>query len=165
LFWSLLSLIIDPSEEIKIGLKHTPNEGISRSMYSGFLYGLFLGLLGGSTFGITSGFSMSMVGMAGFGDPAARGTEFLGRLPFGLGMGILAGLLFMVLGGFWSGWRIYLQHVALRFLLWRNGATPRPWEYVRFLDYASERVLLRKVGGGYIFMHRMLLEYFAAMDD
>jgi hypothetical protein len=31
-------------------------------------------------------------------------------------------------------------------------------------DYASEQVLLRKVGGGYIFIHRMLLEYFANLE-
>ena len=35
-----------------------------------------------------------------------------------------------------------------------------PWNYPRFLDYAAERILLRKVGGGYIFTHRLLLEYF-----
>jgi hypothetical protein len=40
-----------------------------------------------------------------------------------------------------------------------------PWNYVKFLDYAAERILLRKVGGGYIFIHRMLLEYFAAQYD
>ena len=39
-----------------------------------------------------------------------------------------------------------------------------PWNYPRFLDYATERILLRKVGGGYIFVHRLLLEYFAALD-
>jgi hypothetical protein len=26
------------------------------------------------------------------------------------------------------------------------------------------RLLLRKVGGGYIFVHRLLLEYFASLD-
>lgn len=37
-----------------------------------------------------------------------------------------------------------------------------PWRYVDFLDFAAQRILLRKVGGGYIFIHRMLLDYFAA---
>jgi hypothetical protein len=32
-----------------------------------------------------------------------------------------------------------------------------PWNYPRFLDYAAERILLRKVEGGYIFIHRLLL--------
>jgi len=36
--------------------------------------------------------------------------------------------------------------------------------YVSFLDYATERILLYKVGGSYMFVHRQLLEYFAALD-
>jgi hypothetical protein len=32
---------------------------------------------------------------------------------------------------------------------------------IRFLDYATEPIFLRKVGGGYIFVHRLLQEYFA----
>jgi hypothetical protein len=48
-------------------------------------------------------------------------------------------------------------------VLWGNGYAPL--NYVRFLDYAAERVLLRKVGGGYIFVHRMLLEYFASLEE
>ncbi|MEB3295717.1 MAG: hypothetical protein VKJ24_21415 [Synechococcales bacterium] len=38
------------------------------------------------------------------------------------------------------------------------------WNYARFLDHAVDRLFLQKVGGGYIFVHRMLLEHFAAME-
>jgi hypothetical protein len=30
--------------------------------------------------------------------------------------------------------------------------------------YAADRIYLRKAGGGYIFIHRMLMEYFAALE-
>ncbi len=41
-----------------------------------------------------------------------------------------------------------------------------PLDYVRFLDYAAKDLnFLQKVGGGYIFIHRILLEHFAAMED
>src|SRR5205814_8403011 len=33
------------------------------------------------------------------------------------------------------------------------------------LNYAAERILLRKVGGGYIFIHRLLLEYFSTLNS
>jgi MFS family permease len=56
-----------------------------------------------------------------------------------------------------------LQHYSLRLVLWRNHDAPL--NYVRFLDHAAERILLRKVGGGYIFVHRMLLEYFASLEE
>jgi len=29
---------------------------------------------------------------------------------------------------------------------------------------AADRIFLRKVGGGYIFIHRMVMEYFAALE-
>lgn len=34
---------------------------------------------------------------------------------------------------------------------------------MHFLDYAAERIFLRKIGGGYIFIHRYLMEYFASL--
>jgi hypothetical protein len=87
--------------------------------------------------------------------------------------GILGGLLFapfatlafapLVLPiALWAGGRAAPQHLVLRLLLVRNRAAP--WKYVRFLDEASDRLLLRKVGGGYVFVHRLLLDYFADLN-
>jgi hypothetical protein len=45
---------------------------------------------------------------------------------------------------------------------WRNDYAP--WNYIRFLNYAAERIFLRKVGGGYIFTHQLLMEYFASLE-
>lgn len=39
-----------------------------------------------------------------------------------------------------------------------------PWNYARFLDDAIDRLFLQKVGGGYIFVHRLLMEHFAQME-
>jgi len=61
--------------------------------------------------------------------------------------------------GLACGGAAFVQHFVLRCLLWCAGCIP--FNYARFLDYAAERILLRKVGGGYIFIHRLLLEYFA----
>ena len=57
-----------------------------------------------------------------------------------------------------TGGEAVSRHLVLRFLLVCNGSTP--WNYVGFLDHATARILLRKVGGGYAFTHRMLQEYF-----
>jgi hypothetical protein len=40
-----------------------------------------------------------------------------------------------------------------------NGYTP--FKFIKFLDQCAKLVLLKKVGGGYIFIHRILLDYFA----
>lgn len=69
--------------------------------------------------------------------------------------GIL-GLLFGVAAG---GGEACIKHFILRNILYYSGCIP--WNYARFLDYATERIFLQKVGGGYIFVHRSLLEHFA----
>ncbi|MEL7353961.1 MAG: NACHT domain-containing protein [Cyanobacteria bacterium P01_A01_bin.116] len=60
-----------------------------------------------------------------------------------------------------GGGEACIKHGILRFILFCQGRIP--WHYPRFLDYAAERIFLQKVGGGYIFIHRLLLEHFAAM--
>jgi hypothetical protein len=57
------------------------------------------------------------------------------------------------------GGAAYLRHRALRRLLSLDGVTPA--DYVRFLDHACRLVLLRRRGGSYEFVHRLVLEHFA----
>ncbi len=67
------------------------------------------------------------------------------------------------LGGvFWFGGLDVMQHYTLRLILLIQGHTPG--NYVRFLDYAVDHIFLQKVGGGYRFIHRLLLEHFAEMS-
>jgi hypothetical protein len=63
----------------------------------------------------------------------------------------------------WFGGLAWCQHWALRFVLWRNGNLP--FRLVPWLDEMTERGLLRRVGGGYIFIHRSLLEYIGGLEE
>lgn len=63
--------------------------------------------------------------------------------------------------GLRSGGRACIQHFSLRIVLWLAGAIP--WNYARFLGYATERRFLQQVGGRYWFIHRFLQEHFAEM--
>ena len=74
-------------------------------------------------------------------------------------MGVIGG----VIGGLIGGADIVIKHYLLRLALWLQGSIPR--NYVRFLDYAAALIFLRKVGGGYIFVHRLIMEHFAALSD
>jgi hypothetical protein len=62
---------------------------------------------------------------------------------------------------FFGGYAV-LQHYVLRFLLWRDSFAPL--QYVRFLDHAAVLLFLRKEDGGYIFVHRMIMEHFAELQ-
>lgn len=117
-------------------LKTSPNQGILLSLRSARL----MGGMGGVALGIIIG--------------------LISRdLVTGLAYGALGGLSI----GLWYGGLDVIQHFLVRFLLWRAGSLP--WRLALFLDYAAEELhFLQKVGGGYIFVHRYLLEHFAAME-
>ncbi|MDB9496576.1 protein kinase [Spirulina major CS-329] len=56
-----------------------------------------------------------------------------------------------------------IQHFTLRILLYFDGSLP--WNLAQFLNTATRLILLQNVGGGYIFIHRLLLEHFATLPD
>ena len=128
----------------EIETRDIPNQGIHRSAWNALVFGLVFGLVGGLLVGPVFG---------------PDDGPLVSRLIGGLGAGLVGGLG----AGLGAGGQACLGHLALRLLLVRSDSIP--WNYVKFLDYAAERILLRKVGGGYIFIHRMLLEYFAARYD
>jgi hypothetical protein len=106
-------------------------------LFWGFLFGLGIGLASGLRHGLVDG------------------------LFFGLGMGLFFGIGGGLSSGLRYGGRACLQHFALRLILWHKNCVPL--NYISFLNYATARIFLRKLGGGYIFVHRMLLEYFALL--
>jgi hypothetical protein len=77
--------------------------------------------------------------------------------------GLFSGLVFGLLGGVVHGMNDVTKHLVIRLLLWLQRDVPI--RYARFLDYAADCALLRKVGGGYAFSHRLLLEHFAGKFD
>lgn len=130
----LSSGLLDEHELIR------PNEGIWRSARNSTFVALFAGLV--IAFWV---WFFSRLGFYFF---------FSNALLTGLATGLVVWLP--------SGGDAWIGHFILRLFLWYDGSVP--WNYSRFLDYAAERILLRKVGGGYIFIHRLLLDYFAALE-
>lgn len=55
------------------------------------------------------------------------------------------------------GW--LTAQMAVRKILQLNGVIP--WRRGAFFDYATERILLRRVGSNYVFVHKIIMEYFA----
>ncbi len=120
-------------------VEHTtvPNQGIWRSFKNACILVVTIGLLTGLLAGVIESPVSGVVN--------------------GFILGIGSGLF----GGQGSG-ITSLKHFVLRGVLCRSNYIP--WNYARFLDYATARIFLQKVGGGYIFIHRMLLEYFAQLE-
>ncbi|TNJ38910.1 NACHT domain-containing protein [Chlorobaculum thiosulfatiphilum] len=119
------------------------NQGVHRSFRYAVLSGIIIALFCAVFFGMLYGLAF--------------------RLRDGLVVGLNGGIIIGLFSGLFLGGYAVIQHYVLRFLLWSEGFAPL--RYVRFLDYAADLLFLRKVGGGYIFVHRMIMEHFAAMED
>jgi hypothetical protein len=155
----------------------------------GLLFGLLLWASSGKmislVIGIANGFLLGL-GLGGYGATkqlqhpdqgvhiAAKNgiiISIIGGVMFGLIIGInsgpklgFAGGIFIgVISGIASGLGTVIQHYTLRLVLWWNRHIPL--NYAHFLDYCVERIFLRRVGGGYIFIHRYLMEYFASLTE
>jgi GTPase SAR1 family protein len=122
---------------------HIPNEGIKRSFKTGMLFFLIAAPVAAL---VTTGpFAILFTGPV-----AGLFTALFTALVAGLSAGLFAGL------------GTVLEHFLLRIILWRMHLFPP--HAVSFLEDATARMLLRRVGGGYSFTHRLLLEYFADLD-
>ena len=161
----------------------TPNQGI----WCSARYGVVMGCITGVIFAVFSGgsdfmhaFASPLDTAAGFAYPSATDYSLVSRMShlFGLypipspgqefwaldalHIGLVNGVVLGLAAGLYCGGAAYVQHFVLRFMLWR--ARRLPFNYPHFLDHAARRILLCKVGGGYIFIHRLLLEYFASLE-
>jgi hypothetical protein len=63
----------------------------------------------------------------------------------------------------WYGGIEVLKHYILRAVVAASGQVP--WKLGRVLDHARDLNLMQKVGNGYIFVHRRLLEHLAAPKE
>jgi serine/threonine protein kinase/DNA polymerase III delta prime subunit len=151
-FWLLLGLFQGVSSEtIEDQHRVVPNQGIRHSARNSLILGLISTGIAGLAAGLAYGLAYGLI------------DGLISGLSYGLSVGLIIGLSAGLLAGLLYGGLACLRHGVVRLLLWRAGSMP--WNYPHFLDSAAERILLRKVGGGYIFVHRLLLEYFASLDS
>ncbi|MGD1867619.1 MAG: NACHT domain-containing protein [Phormidesmis sp.] len=125
----------------EIDLKKIPNQGIKKSSRNALMVGLVCALLGAPL---------------GF---------LLGQISEIEGYDEKFWLLFSFLTGGLSGWLVggglaCIQHLNVRAVLWINKDIP--WNCASFLNYATERRFLERVGGRYRFVHKRIRDYCAS---
>ena len=167
--------------------------GLLFALVFGLSFGLFFGLVFGLTVGLIVGLlrlftaeaipetrsavnegthssiqiaSMSLLITGLIFVPSFEWVYGLGfRLMYGLRVGPVKvlnfGLIFGLSVTLIFGGMFVLKHFVLRLLLWKSGSAPL--HFVAFLAQAKDLLFLRQVGGGYIFVHRLLREYFASL--
>jgi hypothetical protein len=138
------------SDRVKVG-KASPNQGIKLSWKNSFAAFLVSWITSGVIFGLISGLIFGL------------SYELKVGLTSGLKVGLTSGLMFGLIVGLNRGGSAVIKHYALRLILWLSGNTPL--NFIKFLDHCAKLIFLKKVGGGYIFIHRMLLDYFADLPQ
>lgn len=146
-------------EQIEDQDRQSLNQGVRRSA------------LNSTTIGILSGILIGGLGFLGYGLSYWLNEGLSTGLNVGLSTGLsyaLSAVWLFAIGGGLFGWAVsggwaVLQHFVLRWLLHKRHIFP--WYVQGFLNDAAARILLQRVGGGYSFIHRLLLEYFANLDD
>jgi hypothetical protein len=168
LYWILLGLFQGVSNErIEDNARRLPNQGVRRSLHNSVLLALISNGIIVLFGGLSSGLSIGLI--EGLDQGLSYGLNEGLRFGFGVGLnegldfGLSYGLILAVCGGLLvcasRGGLAVLRHYVIRLLLARSHTFP--WHAPRFLEEATARILLRRVGGGYSFPHRLLLDYFA----
>jgi eukaryotic-like serine/threonine-protein kinase len=140
-----LGLVVGLSAGLVSGLRQeraAPNEGIHRSIRHSLRAGLLAGLLSGSAVTILFGL--------------VRGTTA------GAMVGMAYALIFTLTVGLLFGGTAVVQHYVVRAFLVRARVAPR--RYDAFLEAMVERLLLRRGGNAYLFVHRLLRDHLAEPD-
>ena len=162
------------------GLIAGPITGLIVGRVIGPILGLSVGLIVGLTYGLTRGFTgaeienktvpnqgirQSLINVLFFWAIAylpSIGVLYVSKTVSGLDFEwykLLIGGLGIALLNAIAHSRAFIEHFALRLVLWGNGYAP--WNYARFLDYATKHLLMQQVGGGYRFLHDLLRQHFA----
>lgn len=128
-----------------------PNQGLRQSIRSALISGLIAAVFASaySVLAFTIG--------ANYFDTRIMGeiTDAASAASLGIAIGAWAAL--------WYGALAVIDHAILRIMLWWHNYLP--WCLITFLDYVTAQGLLRKVGGGYLFAHPLLQEYFARFNS
>ena len=138
---------------------------VNAAVRDGFAVALIVALLGGLANGLSTGRLDRPSVSPNEGIRRCIQNALLVGLVVGVGVRFITpeasyGLVAGVVGALFFGGMAAVQHILVRSMLALSGATPG--RFARFLDYAAERSILRKLGGRYIFAYQLLLEHFAS---
>ena len=137
----IIGLVVKLDED-KIDTINKPNQGIRKSAKNTITISLI---------SFPAGMLLYALLRVATGQP----VELFRVLNSGLGLALFLGIGF--------GGLACIQHFVLRLILWWTGAIP--WNYARFLNYAAERRFIKQVGGCYRFIHNLLRDRFAEMQN
>ncbi len=145
--------MIDPSSRPNHGIHQSAKVIATKLVFISLLYAV-VGAFAGILLARANGMSISIF-------PPGLVPLLGSPLAAIVGSGVVFGCMGLGCGWILTDPHMILGHLSLRFLLARSSRAPL--NLVRFLDFCEERLILKRVGGSYVFFHRLLLDYYAAL--
>jgi len=151
--------------------------GYLKGWYQGLTIGVGSFLAFGLVQGLNQAFNDGLIGeqlqeisSPGQGVRSSIKNAFVSFIASSIIFGSLFGMLGKILTGIGFGLTFFyiygisavIQHYTLRLIFAAYDLLP--WNIFSFLEYSTELIILRRVGGSYIFVHRLLMEHFAEME-
>ncbi|MGB3572818.1 MAG: hypothetical protein WBA01_12295, partial [Phormidesmis sp.] len=185
-FWLLLGILLGIATEI-VDQEIPQGDAFLGAIFIGLMVGIAAAILSGLTLGILSGLGSAAIEQRTDPNQGIR-SSWKNCYQVGFVVVVLYGLLGLIVGLFFPaqawifafyftlasvvtvllptmlryGGTACVNHYILRRILYKKGRIP--WDYAKFLDFTAKRQLMKKVGGGYTFFHRMLLEHLAEIS-
>jgi serine/threonine protein kinase len=158
--WCLLGLYQGIAQErIEDQDRRVANQGIHRSLRNSVMMGLIGGALIGSIGILSYWLTVRLNDMLNYVLSSVQKSEQISMLSYVLNYGLVLGICGALLIALLTGGLAVLRHCTIRSLLSRSHTFPG--RAPQFLDDSCARFLLRRVGGGYSFAHRLLLDHLA----
>ncbi|MCB9664643.1 MAG: protein kinase [Alphaproteobacteria bacterium] len=148
---TLITVAFEPSFQ-ESGVR--PNQGMRQSLVNGLMVGALGFVLGAVMLGYVA---VPLV----LPHLDERSTLVALAHPERVSAAIAGPMLGMIAGMVHGGWAV-IMHVAVRCVL--AATTALPLRLVPFLDEAVDLALLRRIGGGYLFVHRTFQEFLVARE-
>lgn len=138
-----IELQIEERTIVNQGIKNSAKNGLFIALISGILLALVMVL-----FGMISNFGSS--------ENIQEADKLL------IHLALVGGLVGVLFGGLFGGILACIQHFTLRLIIAFQG--DMPWNYIRFLNYATKQRFLQRDGGCYRFIHPLLQKHFNQID-
>ncbi|MGG6270928.1 hypothetical protein ACQ4M3_41880 [Leptolyngbya sp. AN03gr2] len=150
----------------QLEMTYFPNQRMYICLSNVVFFALSFSLL----FSLSYGFLNYMYSLSGLSLPFEQSKEIINwfgitfsKLQYSVIAGLIQGAYMgLVTGALVGDALACVDHFCLRCILFFNNSIP--WNYARFLNYATERMFLQKIGGRYRFIHKLLQDHFAQLE-
>jgi eukaryotic-like serine/threonine-protein kinase len=153
LFGALFGGLTSGLRTSTIERSHRPNQGMFTSAKSALKVGTLMYVVCGGP--LAAAYALSELSLQAHPPTEVLAAAFIGWIKLGL--------IFAAPAATWYGGQAVVRHACLRMLFGWCGTFA--FRVVKFMSFAEQRMLVKSAGGGYVFLHKSVQDYFASLGE